>query len=62
MNRPKNNNDLTINSDSACIQGIQAILKRLQGHYKCSDIKSNTKWRRVLQCIVFSSTGVKTYF
>ena len=34
MNRPKNNNvDLKINSDSACIQGNQAILKRLQGHY-----------------------------
>ena len=33
MNRPKNNNDdLTINSDSACIEGNQAILKRLQGH------------------------------
>ena len=33
MNRPKNNNvDLKINSDSACIQGNQAILKRLQGH------------------------------
>ena len=33
MNRPKNNNDeLTINTDSACIQGNEAILKRLQGH------------------------------
>ena len=33
MNRPKNNNDeLTINSDSACILGNEAILKQLQGH------------------------------
>ena len=28
MNRPKNNDDLTINFDSACIQGNQAILKQ----------------------------------
>ena len=27
--------------------------------YKCSDIKSNTKWRRVLQCIFFSSICFK---
>ena len=33
MNRPKNNNnELKINSDNACIQGNQAILKRLQDH------------------------------
>ena len=32
MNRPKNNDDLTINFESACIQGNQALLKRLEGH------------------------------
>ena len=44
-----------MNSDSACIQGKLYLNDYKVINTVCSDIKSNTKWRRVLQCIVFSS-------
>ena len=63
MNRPKNNNDdLTINSDSACIQGNQTILKRLQGHTNVqilNPIRNGEGFYNVLYFLVHYVPGVR---